>query len=345
MRDELLAYLLNDLDPEQRQRIEERLESDPIWQHELKRLQSYVDEANGSPADEADSIPDDLVNRTCSFVQQASAQGELSPATLPASLTESCDAAPPNSRRWSLMDFAVVAGIFVAIGTLLLPALRESREAARRLQCQEQLRTLGSALANYAERSHGSLPEINHNENAGMYSVKLVESGILTEQQLSELLVCPSSQLADELSRSKKNFRIPTRLELTEATGSRLRELRQRMGASFAYRVGFFDKEGNYHQVKFVGSSQAPVMADKPSFRVVGFQSANHNGCGQNVLFQDGHVEFVSFCHKNSSDEHLFLNEDNQHAAGNSELDIVLVRSEAGPLGLEAQVYKASPVD
>ena len=331
MRDELLAYLLNDLDDEQRSRVEAKLESDPIWRHELERLRSYVDEAR-EPSDEPAAVPDDLVSRTCSFVKEASARGALSPAVLPASLTEAQDTPATRRKRWTLVDFAVVGSILVVMGTLLVPALRESRDAARRLQCQEKLRAIGFALGFYAEQSGGQLPAIGRNENAGMYALKLVESGVLTEEQMVELLACPSTQLADDIHRGVVVLRIPTRLELAKSSGPQLQTLRKLMGGSFAYRVGYVDTKGRYRQIQFTGRSNAPLMADKPSDQLVGFQSANHGGCGQNVLFQDFSARYVYLCRQEGQDQHWYLNEQGHPAAGTHKNDVVMMSSELRPL-------------
>jgi hypothetical protein len=339
MRDELLAYLLNDLDDEERLRIEARIESDPIWQHELQRLRSCVEEAQRASSSETDpsetdAPPEDLVRRTCSFVKQASAQGELSPSVLPAMLTESLDAAAPAKRRWSLLDMVVAGGILLVMGTLLLPALREGRDAARRQQCHDNLHRIGTALAQFAEQSNGQLPAIGRHENAGMYALKLLEKGILTRQQLAELLVCPSTPLAEDIHRGVIVLRIPTRRELAAAKGAQRKSLLVNMGGSFAYRIGYTDKQGNYRQVDFTQRCNAPVMADKPCTSVVGFQSANHGGCGQNVLFQDQSVRYIQLCIETTDrDKHWFLNEDDQPAAGVNRNDIVMIRSEARPFG------------
>jgi len=359
MRDELLAYLLNDIDSQQRIRIEARLDSDPIWQHELERLRSYLQQvgntgagntgdgeadvgntgagntgAGNTGAGETDTLPVDLVSRTCSFVRQASSQGALSPAVLPASLTESQDAAAPTPKRWSLLDLTIVASISLVLGTLLLPALRESRDAARRIQCQENLHSLGKALASFAQQTDGQLPLIERDENAGMYALKLVESGILTEDQLVQLLVCPSSKLADKVFNGDVVMCVPNRLELRSATSAHRKSLLEKMGGSFAYRFGYLDKQGNYRQVKLTGSRSAPVMADKPSYDIVGFYSANHKGCQENVLFQDQSVGTINICAGSGTDKHWFLNEDEKHAAGNNKFDIVMGRSEARPTGI-----------
>jgi len=331
MRDELLAYLLNDLDPEQRQRIEARLESDPIWQRELERLHSYIKAAENTTSETDELPPSDLVDSTCSFVKRATGQGETDPTVLPAALSESHDAAA-HSKRWSLVDMAVAAGILLTIGTLLLPALRESRDSARRLQCQENLRGLGTALASYAQRFQGKLPPIQRNENVGMFVVKLADHGFLTREQLARLLACPSTQLAADIFSGDVVLRVPTQQELRAATKTERESLRKNMAGSFAYRIGYVDPQGKYHQVQFVGRSNAPMMADAPSFSIVGFQSANHGGCGQNVLYQDLSVRYVQQCTQTDNEDHLYLNEDDQHAAGRHEHDIVLGRSEIRPL-------------
>ena len=330
MRDELLAYLLNDLDDEQRLRIEARLESDPIWRHELERLRSYVEEAYTTEAAEEDAPPEDLVHRTCSFVKQASAQGALSPAVLPASLTESQEVAAPRNRRFSLLDFAAVACIFLVLGSLLFPALRKSRDAARRQQCQENLHRLGIALAQFAEHSGGQLPAIERHENAGMYALKLFESGFLASENL---LVCPSTTLAEDISRGVVVMHFPTRRELAAATGAELRSLLEHMGGSFAYRIGYIDQNGIYRQAKFSGRSNVPIMSDKPNPDYYGYQSYHHGICGQNVLFQDLSVRYIRVCIQTDRDKHWFLNEDKQPAAGKHKYDIVMMPSEATPSG------------
>jgi hypothetical protein len=89
MRDELVAYLLNDADPEQRKRIEYHLEHDPTWQHEFERLRECLEACKSDPQG-SPCPPEDLVHRTCSFVQRAVREGACSSsgAVRPASLSE-----------------------------------------------------------------------------------------------------------------------------------------------------------------------------------------------------------------------------------------------------------------
>ena len=342
MRDQLLAYLLDDLDPADRGRIEERLRTDPIWQQEMERLQPCLEAGDGFPEGTSSlpasripavTIPKDLASRTCSFVKHAvdhpPGPSQDSPR-LATVLTDSRDRASRTS-RWSLADIVVAAGVLAVMGMLLIPALRESRESARRLKCQENLRSLGTALVEHAHRFGGDLPHIQRDENTGSFVLELADRGLVSRERLAELLVCPSTQLADDVFDGIVIMRVPTRQELAASDAELLKEITKRMAGSYAYRVGYVDNQGKYHQVRFVGTGGQPLLSDAPSSSVPGFQSPNHGGCGQNVVSQDLSNRYHRQCMQSGSNDHFFLNEDEEHAAGRHPQDIVLGLSELKP--------------
>jgi hypothetical protein len=326
MREDLLGYLLNALDDAERERVEDALRRDPELQRRLEELHEQLLWL----ADDEAEPPPHLTDKTCDLVaaQQRHAAGE---PPRPTPLVDPADRARREllggSHSASLTDLVIGAGIFLAASFLFFPAIANSRYRSEIVACQYRLQRLGHALTEFSEVRNGLFPPVPTSGKravAGVYAPQLVHGEFLTEPCL---LICPGSRLA----RQRDDWRVPTLEELDAAEGGRLARLQRSMGGSYGYTLGYQDADGyrsqrNEHRPHFA------LMADAPSFHRFAHQSDNHGGRGQNVLFEDMHVQFVRFGDRAPSGDMIFLNRLGYAEAGLDKEDAVIVPSEIAPL-------------
>ena len=102
------------------------------------------------------------------------------------------------------------------------------------------------------------------------------------------------------------------------------------MGGSYGYCIGYMDN-GVLHATKNLGRENFAIMADAPREERPDRQSADHGGRGQNVLFEDGHVGFLTSSRPSGWSDDIFANDRNQVAAGVHRDDSVIVSSGVAP--------------
>lgn len=317
----LLRYHFGDLEASELEEFERRLRDEPGLAERLEGLRRCLEE-NGSPCEEP---CEELAERTAHSVLAWTDEGGCS-----------------GKQRFRLSEAIALGGCALLVGALILPAIYASRVSARRVECSNNLKTVYVGLDKFAEGHDRLYPSIGPYENAGLFTVKLANHRYLDREELQEALLCPSSQLATQVSARQASVVVPTWSQLREAEIGLFERLVRFMSGSYAYNFGHAaDVTEACQQPQSTASCRIPLLGDAPKRGcTVSYVSQNHGTCGQNVLFQDGSVRFVSGCWAPEREDHLYLNDAGEVAAGRRPQDAVLAPSEATPTGVRVVRFR-----
>ncbi|MGC3967420.1 MAG: hypothetical protein QM775_08645 [Pirellulales bacterium] len=350
MREDLIGYLLGAMQPDEKRDFERRLQADAELRRELEFLKAALDEC-GDPAHLLDP-PSGLAKRTCEFLSRvraeeaamffaakgvptvdssrvgaptqdmAAARQDLQPAGFVAAAWNEPPAA--GGRRWQLADVITLGGIAMAASLLFFPALASWRYGQHAATCRDKLHRLGTALVSYSDLHDGFFPEVPETgplAHAGIYAPRLVEAKLVND---STDFLCPGRPTTLE------TYAVPTINKLRRAVGAEEIELARKMGGGYGYALGYLD-DGVYKPNRNLHRATFAVLADAPGDG--GRGSLNHGCGGQNVLFEDGHAEFLSRCRlSHGAGDEIFQNTAGFVGAGLGPDDSVIAPSEARPL-------------
>ena len=313
--------MLGALDADEHQQFKELIVQDHELKeelHDLRRELTLLDRMDppGPP-------PAGLARRTCEFIAAQPAVALDNTETKP-------ELAKSSRRRWfsessnehngrrrnSVMDLMIVAVVLMLLAAIALPAINNSRHKSQMLACQNNLRTVGMGLLNYADNSGGkyiSMPLDGNLSFAGIYAPELLDRGFVDE---ANTFLCAGV--------GKDQHFVPTIKQLLEADQKLLREYQKRAGGDFAYTMGQW-KDGHYDVGENHQRTDYILLADNPSASLPGRASNNHGGWGQNVFFEDGRIEFIKL--PEYQGDAIYENDWGGIAPGAHPGDIVLVPS------------------
>lgn len=345
MRDQLVRYLLGELNAQEREQLEASLRDSPELRREFAHLKKCLPGPDDCAVDsgDSDSIDDEDFERLsavgpCSGLAERTLDkicGDGPCHERPHTAAEIADAydAPTGTPSWSLADITVAGGVFLAISMLFVPALRQSRDAARRNGCVDNLRQMAVMFDGFSEVHGGYYPTPASYENMGMFAVLLAEDGYAGRGELARLLVCRASPVAEDIAAKRITVQVPTLCELQAATAKARCFLKKHMSPSYAYRAGYVE-DGQYFAIRNEHSCHKAVLADNPRVQLSSCKKlqSDHHG-GQNILFQDGHVGFFRDCALPEIEhDEIYVNKAGIEAAGLGRDDVVLGRSEMVPI-------------
>ncbi len=288
--DDLLDYSLGQLQGHPLAVFEAELGRDPDLAARSEQLTAMLRLMldDGDPHE----MPVGLASRTVAFV----ADQKSKPAIL--------DFVPRRLPfRWA--DVAVAAGILVAGLLTLSPAIKSSREQMNQVACANNLRQLGTSLANYAIR-HDHYPKV------------VGSGGVLPVGYYAEALQ------GDKLLDDPKTLHCPCKGDCPTDT---LRMNPRHM--DFGYNVGYVAQSGRSEPISPDSPVSVPLLADQPPHdgkgRILEGNSPNHGRRGQNVLFSNLSVRWLPTRDLGPHDHDLFLNNRQQPEPGVSVFDSAVI--------------------
>jgi len=318
-REHLLGYLLGALSPGEHEQVEAELNQNPKLREEMQRLEACVKHVG--LADEPDEWdpPVGLAERTCQFVAAATRQVALSAGRMAGYEVE--------QQRFTWSDLVTVAAVVVAAASLFFPALSFSRFQSQIATCQNQLRRIGSGMLEYSElQPDHSFPGP---EAEGPRAAAGIVAPLLVSHRLAkpQMFLCPAS------FNKKDAVRLPMPLpeELDRASGKELLAMQKSMGGDFGFNMGY-TADGKLMRPTNAGRERYVLAGDAPSNSRLRRASGNHAGRGQNVVFEDGHVQFLRELPMTPVLDDPFHNREGWVAAGLGPDDAGLGASEDSPM-------------
>ncbi len=330
MRELLIRYLLGELDADERREVQSRLQSSPQLRTELSQLRSCL-AANQDDDLFAPEPPSGLAARTTGRVTGCDDANASLTVGRNGGLAHGGDP-PAGILGWSLADLTVAGGVMLAVSMLIFPALRNSRDGTRLTVCKDHQRQIYVYIANYAQIHHGFFPEVGSDDNAGVFTARLIGNGHVQPEDLAILLVCPGAPLADKIRSGEFTIRLPNAEEIRAMTPVQLAHVTSTSSPFYNYRLPY-RVGGHYCNIRDEHRNLSPVLSDASGGEPGDLTSPNHGGKVVQLLCADGSSKSLRSFALPGIDEDMLRNDLGEVAAGLTPLDTVLGPSNATPGG------------
>ena len=330
MREQLIRYLLGELDADERRDLQSRLKSSPELRAELEQLRSCF-AANQDEDLFAPDAPSGLASRTAGLVVGGEGASKSLGARQATEVSHAGDP-PAGLLGWSLADLTVAGGVMLAVSMLIFPAIRNSRDGTRRVLCQDNLRQIEVLIATYAQGHSGLIPEVGPRDPAGIFAIRLVGRDYISSDDLAKLLVCPGAPVADKIRAGVYRIVLPSGAEIRAMSPAQLAHASANASPCYNYRLPY-QLAGKYVSIRDEHRSMSPVLSDATGDEQPDSMSPNHGGRLVQVQCADGSLRLLTSVTLPGMSDDMYHNDLGKVAAGVGPWDTVLAPSNATPAG------------
>ena len=236
-----------------------------------------------------------------------------------------------SQRGFTLVELLVVIGIIALLISILLPALNAAKERANRVKCASNLRQVGQGLMLYANDNKGAYPRTRYDpaqdpssfgfEDADdPFAVNMVNDVTAALWMLvrnadlnPEVFTCPSSnQEKDPMMENNISVPATSRSNFSDANNLSYSYAHPYPKAA-AIALGYKLHSGVVADLAIAADRNEPDKDWKKNQNWNDDQtkqklsnSANHEREGQNVMFNDGHVEWFTNAWCGADMDHIY---------------------------------------
>ncbi len=338
--EQLLAYHLGALSPQEQLEITQWLERDESLRVRLKsmeRLSAPLIDIPFKPTPTSALVENvmEQIRAAKNSDRSTDKSDSEKPIAAPIGIKSAEFSEISGAVNW--IDFLTFSICGMILVSLISPTIVHYREAARTSQCSARLVELGVQVQDFAnlsqKRAFPEIPTSGPFAFAGAYAIRLNDANLLSTPQL---LWCPSSSSQKVIAVGAGDFSLPSAQEFENLPEAKQQYWRHVSGGSFAYNLGFINEEE--HRMPLLdGEADIAILADAPlQFDDDNYSFSIHRGDACNVLYDDGRVELIrliGLMNQTDQMDHPFFNRDGRIEAGLDEQDSALGSSFVSPLG------------
>ena len=251
---------------------------------------------------EHESCPDELVRKTIWRVNKHADSSRRQLQQLLAS-EQTRNVVTKSQLWWNLSKIALAAAVFMLIVGVVVPTLGVARQKYRQKRCLMQMSGIFQGLSNYISDHDGQSPAVATIAGAPWW--KVGDQGRENQSNTRHLYLLPKGGYVELSNFVCPGYKGEKLFKFNDSQIKKLKDFPSRGYITFSFQIRCQrTRSGKLMCRKVLMADRNPLFEKLPEDFTGEFQlhlsresltlnSNNHNRRGQNVMFGDGHVEFL----------------------------------------------------